>query len=121
LLAVPITGILLILCGLIVRWIAIATLKQHFTVDVAIGKDHRIIKTGLYRFIRHPAYAGTLLSFLGVGIYFSNYLSLAVIFVPICAAFMYRIEVEEKALADAFGEEYRSYQAATKRLVPGLY
>ena len=61
------------------------------------------------------------MSFLGLGVYFANYLSLVVIFLPILAAFMYRIRVEEKALIDAFGEEYRGYQAETKRLVPGMY
>ncbi len=119
--ALPIAGIALILCGLILRWIAIISLKQHFTVDVAIARNHRIVRAGPYRYIRHPAYAGTLLSFLGVGIYFVNYLSLIVIFVPICAAFLYRIEVEEKALVEAFGAEYVEYQSVTKRLVPGLY
>jgi protein-S-isoprenylcysteine O-methyltransferase Ste14 len=118
---VRIAGMLLILCGIIIRWIAILSLKEHFTVDVAIGKDHRIVRKGLYGYIRHPAYAGSLMSFLGLGVYFANYLSLVVIFLPILAAFMYRIRVEEKALIDAFGEEYRRYQAETKRLVPGVY
>jgi protein-S-isoprenylcysteine O-methyltransferase Ste14 len=116
-----IAGMVLILCGIIIRWIAILSLKEHFTVDVAIGKDHRIVRKGLYGYIRHPAYAGSLMSFLGLGVYFANYLSLVVIFIPILAAFMYRIRVEEKALIDAFGEEYRGYQAETKRLVPGMY
>jgi protein-S-isoprenylcysteine O-methyltransferase Ste14 len=114
-------GMVLILCGIIIRWIAIISLKEHFTVDVAIGKDHRIVRNGLYGYIRHPAYAGSLMSFLGLGVYFANYLSLIIIFIPILAAFMYRIRVEEKALIDAFGEEYRGYMTETKRLVPGMY
>jgi protein-S-isoprenylcysteine O-methyltransferase Ste14 len=118
---VRITGLVLILCGIIIRWVAILSLKEHFTVDVAIAKDHRIVRKGVYGYIRHPAYAGSLMSFLGLGVYFANYLSLVVIFIPILAAFMYRIRVEEKVLIDAFGEEYRGYQAETKRLVPGVY
>ncbi len=114
-------GLALIVAGLVLRWVAILSLKQHFTVDVSIAKDHRIVRTGLYAAIRHPAYAGTLLSFLGLGIFFMNVLSLAVVFLPITAAFLYRIRIEEAALTEAFGEEYRAYMTGTKRLIPGVY
>lgn len=114
-------GIALIICGLIVRWLAILSLKDRFTVDVAITKGHRIVRDGLYRFVRHPAYLGSLLSFLGLGMFFSNYLSIAVIFVPICLAFLYRIRIEESVLAATFGDEYLAYCASTKRLIPGIF
>lgn len=117
----PVAGLLLIACGLIVRWRAIFALKRQFTVDVSITKDHRIVREGVYRFVRHPAYAGSLASFLGLGLYFSNYISLLVIFLPICSAFLYRIHVEEKVLVEHFGNEYVAYRASTKRLIPGIY
>ena len=117
----PSIGIALVVCGLVVRWSAIFSLKRQFTVDVAITKDHRIVREGVYRFIRHPAYAGSLLSFLGLGLFFSNYLSMLVIFIPICSAFLYRIHVEEKALISAFGDEYLDYCGSTKRLLPGIF
>jgi protein-S-isoprenylcysteine O-methyltransferase Ste14 len=119
--AVPITGIVLIALGLLLRWIAIITLKHQFSVDVAIKKNHYIVRTGIYRFVRHPAYAGSLLSFLGLGLSFSNYLTILIIFVPICFAFLYRINVEEKALTAAFGDEYINYCASTKKLIPGIF
>jgi protein-S-isoprenylcysteine O-methyltransferase Ste14 len=118
---ISLIGLVLIILGLIVRWTAILTLKKYFTVDVSILKDHRIIDKGVYKFIRHPAYAGSLLSFLGLGLAFSNWLSTLVIFIPILIAFIYRIRVEEKALVQAFGEEYTNYSKATKRLVPMIY
>jgi len=117
----PIAGLILIICGLLIRWIAIVSLKHQFTVDVSITKDHRIIRKGIYRFVRHPAYAGSLLSFFGLGLCYANYLSILAIFVPICSAFLYRIHVEEKALIDHFGEEYVNYCASTKRLIPGIF
>jgi protein-S-isoprenylcysteine O-methyltransferase Ste14 len=117
----PIAGLILIVCGLLVRWFAIFSLKHQFTVDVSISKDHRIIRKGIYRFVRHPAYAGSLLSFLGLALCCSNYLSMLIIFVPICLAFLYRIHVEEKALIDNFGDEYVNYCASTKRLIPGIF
>ena len=117
----PIVGIVAIVAGLIIRWIAIFSLKRQFTVDVAITKDHRIVSEGLYRFVRHPSYTGSLLSFLGLGLSFANIFSLVVIFPPICAAFLYRIHVEEKALVTAFGDEYVRYRNSTRRLIPWIY
>ncbi len=117
----PIAGLIFIVCGLLVRWLAILSLKRQFTVDVSIAEDHRIIRTGMYRFVRHPAYAGSLLSFLGLALCFSNYVSMVIIFVPICLAFLYRIHVEEEALINAFGSQYLDYCASTRRLIPGIF
>jgi protein-S-isoprenylcysteine O-methyltransferase Ste14 len=118
---ISLIGLILIVLGLIVRWTAILTLKKYFTVDVSILKEHKIIDKGIYKFIRHPAYAGSLLSFLGLGLAFSNWLSTLVIFIPILIAFIYRIRVEEKALIQAFGDEYLNYSKTTKRLIPKIY
>lgn len=117
----PPLGLILIVGGLLLRWIAIFSLKRQFTVDVSIAEGHHIIRTGIYRTIRHPAYAGSLLSFLGLGLCFSNYLSVVVVFVPVCLAFLYRIRVEERVLTDAFGAEYAEYCSSTKRLIPGVF
>jgi protein-S-isoprenylcysteine O-methyltransferase Ste14 len=71
--------------------------------------------------MRHPAYSGSLLSFVGLGIFWCNWLSFLVIFLPIFAAFSYRINVEEKALIKNFGEEYINYSKETKKLLPKIY
>lgn len=117
----PLIGLMLVLCGLIIRWVAILTLKRQFTVDVAITKGHRIVNSGIYRYIRHPAYLGSLLSFSGLALFFANYLSICIIVVPICLAFLHRITLEEKTLVNAFGDEYTHYCASTKRLIPGVF
>ena len=115
------TGLCLIWVGLIIRWIAILTLRRYFTVNVAIAGDHKIIDSGLYGYIRHPAYLGSLISFLGLGMTFANWLSILVIFIPITAAFLYRINIEEAALQAAFREKYSDYSTRTSRLLPGIY
>lgn len=40
---------------------------------------------------------------------------------PIAFAFLYRINVEERALVQALGERYRAYVKRTKRLIPLVY
>ena len=114
-------GLILIVSGLALRWSAILTLKNQFTVDVAITEHHRLVTNGIYRTIRHPAYSGSLLSFLGMGLVLANYISIVTIFIPICWAFLHRIKIEERVLADNFGAEYRNYRATTKRLIPFVF
>jgi protein-S-isoprenylcysteine O-methyltransferase len=111
----------LLLLGLAIRWSAIVTLGRHFTVDVAIHRDHQLVERGLYRFVRHPSYSGLLLAFLGLGVAYANWLSLAVLMVPITAAVIHRIAQEEQTLHAALGPAYAAYCARVKRLVPGLY
>jgi protein-S-isoprenylcysteine O-methyltransferase len=114
-------GLALVVLGLMVRWSAILTLKKWFTVDVAIQAGHRIVRHGLYRYLRHPSYSGTLISFVGLGLAFSSWISLLLFVVPPAWALHRRIQIEERALEEAFGDEYREYCRRTRRLVPGLY
>jgi protein-S-isoprenylcysteine O-methyltransferase Ste14 len=116
-----VAGIILIVAGIAARWIAILTLKRHFTVDVAITNNHALVTHGIYRYLRHPAYSGTLLSFCGLGFAFANWISLMLIVVLVSLAFLHRIRVEEKVLLDQFGMEFKRYCSSTKRLIPFVF
>ncbi len=116
-----VSSLVLLLSGLALRWTAILTLGRHFTVEVVIRRDHELVERGVYRVLRHPSYTGLLVAFLGLGIYFANWLSLAVLMLPITSAVLHRIGMEEKALRQAFGASWESYRLRTKRLIPGIY
>jgi protein-S-isoprenylcysteine O-methyltransferase Ste14 len=111
----------LLLGGLAIRLTAIITLGRFFTSVVTIQDQHRMVTTGLYRLVRHPSYSGLLLAFLGVACSYGNWLSLVAIFLPITAAVLYRIHVEEAAMMDTFGQEYAEYCRRTHRLIPGIF
>ena len=114
-------GSALIVFGMLIRFIAIRTLGKFFTVNLALHGDHTLIKAGLYKYIRHPSYSGSLLSFLGFGLSLNNWLSLMIIIVPILITFINRINIEEKLLENQFGTEYSDYKKKTERLIPFLY
>jgi len=114
-------GIVLFIAGLAIRWYAIVRLGRFFTVNVAIAADHRLIDTGPYRVVRHPSYTGALMAFLGLGLCLANWVSLALILVPIFLVFLRRMHIEEAALLQAFGDQYRDYMRRTKRLIPAIY
>lgn len=118
---IVISGLILIISGIIFRVLAIHTLGKFFTVNVSLHDNHHLIDFGLYRIIRHPSYTGSLISFFGLGLSLNSWLSLAVIFIPIFLSFSYRIKVEEKLLVRQFGNRYLGYQKRTQRLIPFVY
>ena len=115
------SGAVLIVAGLVIRWTAIRTLGRFFTVKVTLREGHRVVRDGLYRYVRHPSYSGALLSFVGLAVSFASWATFVVILVPVFTAMAYRIHVEEAVLVQGLGEDYRQYQRTTARLIPGVY
>ncbi len=115
------TCVVLFTVGLILRWWAIMILGRFFTVDVTIERDHELVDRGPFRAVRHPSYTGVLLAFLGFALSLANWAALLVILLPIGAAFIRRMNVEEEALLQALGARYADYMKRTKRLVPFIY
>ena len=118
---VSLSGIVLMLLGTAFRWVAVFTLKRYFTVNVTILENHHIVKKGLYKHLRHPSYTGLLLRYLGFGLSYANWLSLALLFLPLLFSVLYRMRVEEAALLQTFGGEYEEYSRGVKRLIPRVY
>lgn len=114
-------GLAAMAVGLVLRWWAIRVLDRFFTVDVAVHADHRLVRDGPYRRLRHPSYTGSLLTFLGFGLALGNWASLLVATLPVALAFLRRIRVEEQALREAFPTEYEAYARQTRRLLPFLW
>lgn len=113
-------GVAVFVVGIGFRAWAIRSLGRFFTLHVEVRADQRIVQEGPYRWIRHPAYTGALLSLLGYPILLSSAWGLVVVAGIAAVAFGYRIRVEERALLARFGEAYRSYERRTWRLIPYL-
>jgi protein-S-isoprenylcysteine O-methyltransferase Ste14 len=111
-------GIFLMYAGIVLRFYAISLLGTFFTTAVAIAPGQRVIEAGPYRLIRHPSYTGLLMILLGIGLSFTNWLSVAFIMVCAFLSLGYRIVVEERVLQEELGQPYREYMQRTKRLIP---
>lgn len=111
-------GISFILLGVALRWYAIRVLGYYFTRDVAVSTDQKVIQDGPYRYIRHPAYSGTFLTMLGVGLALTNWASLGTLLLCVFAGHLYRVGIEEEALLQTIGQPYVEYMHHTKRFIP---
>lgn len=114
-------GIICILLGVALRWYAIWTLGRYFTRDVAVSADQQVIQRGPYRVVRHPAYSGTFLTMLGVGLTVTNWASLAALLICVFLGHLYRVRVEEKALMQIIGQPYVEYMQHTRRFIPKVF
>jgi len=114
-------GIALILGGVAFRWYSIRVLGKYFSVQLGVQPDQTVMKDGPYRWIRHPSYTGSLITMLGFGLAFTNWLCLVSVPLIVFIGFNYRANVEERMLANALGESYREYMGDTKRFIPFVY
>jgi protein-S-isoprenylcysteine O-methyltransferase len=112
-------GIALMLGGLVLRWYAVAVLGSAFTVTVGTRVEQQVVARGPYRWVRHPAYAGSLLTILGILLCAANVVALLAFALPL-AGYAYRIAIEERALVEGLGDQYREYMRRTRRLIPFL-
>ncbi len=118
--ALLLAGVGLILLGVAFRWYAIRTLGAYFTRDVAVSARQPVMQRGPYRYIRHPSYTGTFITMLGVGVATSNWASLLALLACVFAGHLYRVRIEERALAQTIGQPYIDYMRRTKRFIPGV-
>ncbi len=114
-------GLVVFVFGLALRIWSIVTLGRFFTVQVAIASDHQLIQRGPYRVLRHPSYTGALLEMFGFALCIGNWVTLLVMLLPTLAVFAWRIQIEEKALREAFPDSYADYALRTWRLIPLVY
>ncbi|HET7260268.1 MAG TPA: isoprenylcysteine carboxylmethyltransferase family protein [Casimicrobiaceae bacterium] len=114
-------GIALMLGGVAFRWYAIRVLGRYFTRDVATREGQRVVESGPYRWIRHPSYTGILMTAAGFGLALGNALALAIVLIGVLAGLLYRVAVEERALATDLGQPYRTYMLRTRRFIPFLW
>lgn len=109
--------------GLIILAIAFSSFntKEFLGLEKnSIKSDDKLIVKGIYAYVRHPLYTGTILVLIGVFLYLPT-ISLAILCI---IAFLY-IEIgsrlEEKKLIEEFGNEYVEYAKTAKRYFPFLY
>jgi len=112
-------GFTIFLFGIFFRLWAINTLGHYYSHIVREVDDHKIIYSGPYKYIRHPAYAGMIIAHFGIVLYFFNLVTLLIFFLALIPAIILRIFVEEKTLFRIEG--YSDYAQNHKRLIPLIW
>ena len=116
--SVALVGMIL---GLGLRVWAVLTLGRFFTWFITVYDDHQVIRSGPFRFIRHPAYGGALLLFVSTLVFLHAWVGAVLSLVFQLFAYVRRIRYEEAMMIDKLGEQYRAYTREVNALVPLLW
>jgi protein-S-isoprenylcysteine O-methyltransferase Ste14 len=88
--------------------------------EVRLLPDHQLVRSGPYRLVRHPMYSGWWLALLGAILIYRTWILVLLLAFSILV-FARRARLEERVLAERFGEEWQAYAASTKSLIPLVY
>ena len=113
-------GIVVALCGLLLRWWANRALGAFYTRTLKVTENQSIVRAGPYRVIRHPGYLGSILMWIGAAAATANWIAILITLVAMLSAYVYRIQNEEKMLLKT-NAEYAEYRKHSWRLIPFLY
>jgi protein-S-isoprenylcysteine O-methyltransferase Ste14 len=100
---------------------SVVTLGKWFRPSVQIFEDQRLVTSGPYRILRHPAYTGGILVFAGIGLSFGNWLSFICATLAVTLAYAWRIRIEEAALVERFGAEFEARRKRTWAVLPPIW
>jgi len=114
------TGVVLLFAGLGFACWARAILGGNWSSTVTIKSGHELIRTGPYRFVRHPIYTGLLTAFLG-GAIAQGLLRSFLGFGLVTAAAVIKLSIEESMLRERFQDEYLRYRKQVAALIPGVF
>ena len=93
-------------------------LGRNWSISLEIRQHHTLVKTGVYRLIRHPMYTSFFLLGLAQMLLLPNWLAGSSGLIGVTILFVFRVRREERMMLQMIGDEYRAYMATTKRLIP---
>ncbi|STY31405.1 Putative protein-S-isoprenylcysteine methyltransferase [Legionella wadsworthii] len=90
-------------------------------VKIQKAREHKIVTTGPYHFVRHPMYSGSILYFIGIPLLLGSWHGLLITLCLIILLII-RSMLEEKALAEEFPNKYIQYTKRVRyRFIPFVY
>jgi len=106
--------------GCVLSWSGTRFLGRQWRVDAGLNADHELVRSGPYRFVRHPIYASMLCVFIGTALMLTS----LVLFLPALVLFILgteiRVRIEDRLLASRFGEQFSQYQKSVPAYIPFL-
>ncbi|OSD04178.1 protein-s-isoprenylcysteine O-methyltransferase [Trametes coccinea BRFM310] len=116
-------GVALTLIGQALRSTAMIHAASNFSHVLAYRKvdGHVLVTDGIYRWFRHPSYAGFFYWALGTQLVLQNPVSFVLFAAILWRFFSRRIKAEETYLVRFFGDDYRRYKHAVGTKIPFIW
>lgn len=114
-----IIGFIIFISGISFRIWAIQTLGKYYSHMIRKINEHKIIDSGPYKFLRHPAYAGMIAAHIGITVFYFNLVTPGILILLLIPSIIIRIIFEEKTLMTIEG--YTEFCKNKKRIVPYVW
>lgn len=95
-------------------------LGRNWSGEVTVKVDHELVRSGPYRFIRHPIYTAMIGMYAGTAIAIGEWHSLIAMEIVI-VAYVRKIRIEEAALRGEFGAKYDDYHRHSWAVLPPVW
>lgn len=102
----------------LLSWTATRALGKQLRFDAAIGSQHELVRQGPYRMIRHPIYCSMLCLLWGIGFVAAPAWLFVVTTVMFLMGTEIRVRIEDRLLAERFGESFAGYRRSTRAYLP---
>ncbi|MGH8173075.1 MAG: methyltransferase family protein [Rhodanobacteraceae bacterium] len=112
-------GAAILALGLGIAIWARVVLGRNWSGIVTVKQDHELVRSGPYRWVRHPIYTGLLIAFAGSAVARGEWrgvVAVAIVF----AGFWRKLRLEERWMVETFGDAYVRYQSEVAALIPYL-
>jgi len=112
-------GVALTAAGLGFAVWARAYLGGNWSSSVTVKVGHELVRSGPYRWVRHPIYSGMVLAMFGTALERREVRGLIAVAL-LYAGFKIKSRIEEQAMVATFGPQYAEYMSTTGAILPRL-
>jgi protein-S-isoprenylcysteine O-methyltransferase Ste14 len=113
-----IAGLIVTALSFAVRAAAVRALGRMWSVHIEIRREHELVKSGPFGWVRHPIYLAAILELVGAMIFLNSLYTWIVFWVLFVPSLFARIRLEERAMIAQFGDAYRNYRQTTPAVLP---
>jgi protein-S-isoprenylcysteine O-methyltransferase Ste14 len=104
----------------ILSWTGARALGRQWRIDAGLNPDHELVRSGVYRVVRHPIYTSMLCVLLGTGFMITPLPMLLLSILLFMIGTEIRVRIEDGLLSSRFGDQFRDYQCRVPAYIPFL-
>ena len=97
---------------------AVRVLGKQWSLQARVLEDHKLVREGPYRFVRHPIYTGMLGMIMAAGLAWSHWIGFLIALTLFSIGTAIRVRSEEKLLREQFGSAYEEYAREVPAFIP---
>src|SRR5213082_2049906 len=110
--------VVIIILSLWMMSAAVRVLGKQWSLQARVLEDHKLVREGPYRFVRHPIYTGMLGMLIATGLVYSHWVAFVAALALYGVGTAIRVRSEEKLLREQFGAAFDDYKRRVPAVVP---